>query len=204
MAGSHFFNRKLHSLLGVIPIGVFLIQHLVVNHYILRGTEEFNRAAEFMENLPLRYFLEAFLIFLPLLYHGIYGLYIAFQGKYNTLNYGYFRNVMYMLQRVTGVILLVFIAWHVWETRVAAAFGAEVNAQMMIDILASPFAVAFYLLGMISVAFHFANGMWSFCVTWGITVGPKAQRISTYVWAVVFVILAIGASAIVLQFASLS
>lgn len=25
--------RRLHSLLGVIPIGLFLMQHLVVNHF---------------------------------------------------------------------------------------------------------------------------------------------------------------------------
>ena len=35
------------------------------------------------------------------------------------------------LQRVSGVITLIFITWHVWETRIAAAFGHEVNFQMM-------------------------------------------------------------------------
>lgn len=202
-ANGQYFNRKLHSLLGVIPIGIFLLQHLFVNHFILYGSDSFNRAAQFMENLPLRYFLEVFVIFLPLLYHGIYGLYIAYQAKHNVANYGYFRNVMFLLQRVTGVILIIFIAWHVWETRIAAAFGAEVNAQMMIDILSSPLMVAIYLIGIIAAAFHFANGMWSFCVTWGITVGPKAQRISTYLWMVVFLILAVGGSIIVFEFASL-
>jgi succinate dehydrogenase / fumarate reductase, cytochrome b subunit len=198
----HYFNRKLHSLLGVIPLGIFLLQHLFVNHYILYSPESFNTAAEFMENLPMRYFLEAFFIFIPLLYHGIYGLYIAFIAKNNPLNYGYFRNLMFVMQRISGVILIIFIAWHVWETRVAAAFGAEVNAQMMVDILSNPWMVLFYVIGVTAAAFHFANGMWSFCVTWGITVGPKAQRISTYVWGVLFVILAIGANLIVFAFAS--
>ena len=200
---SYYFNRKLHSLLGVIPLGIFIIQHLFVNHFILYGSESFNRAAQFMDSLPLKIFLETFFIFLPLLYHGIYGLYIAYQSKNNVKNYGYFRNVMFLLQRVTGVILIIFIAWHVWETRVQAAFGIEVNTQMMVDILSSPVMMAIYIIGVVAVAFHFANGMWSFCVTWGITVGPKAQRISTYVWMVVFAILAIGGILIVLEFASL-
>ena len=39
-----------------------------------------------MESLPLRIFLETFFIFLPLLYHAIYGLYIAFQAKHNIGN----------------------------------------------------------------------------------------------------------------------
>jgi succinate dehydrogenase / fumarate reductase cytochrome b subunit len=203
-AKGHFFNRKLHSLLGVIPVGIFLVQHLFVNHFIIYGADSFNKAAHFMESLPLRIFLETVLIYLPLLYHAVYGLYIAFQAKNNVLNYGYFRNVMFLLQRITGVILIIFIAWHVWETRIAYALGAVVNAQMMIDILSSPFMIVFYIIGVVAAAFHFANGMWSFCVTWGITVGPKAQRISTYFWMGVFAVLSIGGVIIVTTFTSLS
>ncbi len=85
MAGNReFFNRKLHSLLGVIPVGLFLVQHLVVNHFATRGASAFNQASHFMESLPFRYALEIFIIFIPLLYHAIYGLYIAFQAKNNT------------------------------------------------------------------------------------------------------------------------
>jgi succinate dehydrogenase / fumarate reductase cytochrome b subunit len=204
MAGKgHFFNRKLHSLLGVIPVGLFLVQHLFINHFILLGADSFNKAAHFMESLPFRIFLETFFIYVPLLYHGIYGLYIAFQAKHNVLNYGYFRNVMFLLQRITGVFLIIFIAWHVWETRIAAALGAQVNAQMMVDILSSPVMMAFYILGVLAATFHFANGMWSFCVTWGITIGPKAQRISTYVWMAVFAVLSIGGILILLEFGKL-
>ena len=84
MAGnSEFFNRKLHSLLGVIPVGLFLVQHLVINHFATSGASAFNQASHFMENLPFRYALEIFIIFLPILYHAIYGLYIAFQAKNN-------------------------------------------------------------------------------------------------------------------------
>lgn len=193
-----FYWRRLHSLLGVIPIGVFLIQHLVVNYFATRGAEAFNNAAHFMESLPFRIFLEIFVIFLPILFHAIYGIYIAFTAKNNTGRYGYFRNWMFKLQRWTGVITLVFISWHVWETRVAAAFGAEVNFQMMESILASPFMLVFYLVGVISTIFHFANGLWSFLVSWGFTVSPRSQLIATYFTIGVFVVLSIiGVRAIV-------
>ncbi|MBR3380449.1 MAG: succinate dehydrogenase, partial [Bacillus sp. (in: Bacteria)] len=34
MSGNkEFFYRRLHSLLGVIPVGLFLVQHLVINHF---------------------------------------------------------------------------------------------------------------------------------------------------------------------------
>lgn len=192
MAGSRdFINRRIHSLLGVIPIGIFLVQHLVVNHFATRDAEAFNKAAHFMESLPFRIFLETFVIYLPILFHAVYGLYITFQAKNNVTRYGYFRNMMFLVQRVTGVITLVFIAWHVWETRVQAALGQEVNFDMMADILSSPFMVVFYLVGVLSAVFHFANGLWSFFVSWGLTVSPRSQKISTYVTMGVFVALAI-------------
>lgn len=187
MAGNReFFNRKLHSLLGVIPVGLFLVQHLVVNHFATRGASAFNQASHFMESLPFRYALEIFIIFIPLLYHAIYGLYIAFQAKNNASRYGFFRNWMFVLQRITGVFLLIFIAWHVWETRIAAALGAEVNYNMMSDILSSPFMLAFYIAGVVAATFHLANGLWSFAVSWGITVTPRSQQIATYVTMAIF------------------
>ncbi|WP_100373694.1 succinate dehydrogenase cytochrome b558 subunit [Bacillus sp. FJAT-45037] len=190
MAGNReFFNRKMHSLLGVIPVGLFLVQHLVINHFATRGASAFNQASHFMESLPFRYALEIFIIFIPLLYHAIYGIYIAFQAQNNTVRYGFFRNWMFRLQRTSGVFLLIFIAWHVWETRIAAAFGADVNYNMMADILSSPFMLAFYILGVVAATFHFANGLWSFAVSWGITVTPRSQQISTYVTIGIFFIL---------------
>ncbi|MFE8703786.1 succinate dehydrogenase cytochrome b558 subunit [Cytobacillus sp. FJAT-54145] len=190
MAGNReFVYRRLHSLLGVIPVGLFLIQHLVINHFATKGEESFNKAAHFMESLPFRYALEIGIIFLPLLFHAIYGLYIAFTAKNNTSNFGFFRNWMFRLQRISGVITLIFVVWHVWETRIAAAFGAEVNYQMMENILASPFMLGFYIVGVISTIFHFANGLWSFGVSWGLTVSPRSQLISTYVTLVIFIAL---------------
>jgi succinate dehydrogenase / fumarate reductase cytochrome b subunit len=186
-----FVNRKLHSLLGVIPVGIFLLVHLTVNHFATGGEESFNKAVGVMENLPFLIVLEIVLIFLPLLYHAIYGLYVAFTAKSNVGRMGYFRNWMFLLQRITGVITLIFLAWHVWETRIAYAMGTPLNFQMMVHILSNPFMFWFYLVGVICAIFHFANGLWSFCVSWGLTISPRSQRISTYVTMVIFVLLAI-------------
>jgi succinate dehydrogenase / fumarate reductase cytochrome b subunit len=201
MAGNReFLSRRLHSLLGVIPIGLFLMQHLVVNHFATGGAESFNKASDFMGNLPFKIVLETVIIYLPILFHAIYGLYIAFTAKNNAGKYSYFRNWMFLLQRVSGVITLIFITWHVWQTRVAAAFGAHVNYDMMADILSSPFMLVFYLIGVISTIFHFANGLWSFLVSWGITVSPRSQVISTYFTIGVFVVLTIVGVRAILAF----
>ncbi|MGQ0414913.1 succinate dehydrogenase cytochrome B558, partial [Bacillus sp. HC-TM] len=157
----------------------------------------FNKAAGFMELLPFRYALEIFIIFLPILYHAIYGLYIAFTAKNNAVSYGYFRNWMFVFQRISGIVTLIFISWHVWETRIQAMLGKEVNYDMMADILNNPAMFTFYLVGVVSTIFHFANGLWTFCISWGITVSPRSQRISTYVTLAIFLGLSyVGVSAL--------
>ncbi|MCU5379099.1 succinate dehydrogenase cytochrome B558 [Bacillus cereus] len=197
MKGREYTFRKWHSLMGVIPVGVFLTQHLIVNNFATRGAEAFNKAAGFMELLPFRYVLEIFIIFLPILYHAIYGLYIAFTAKNNAVSYGYFRNWMFVFQRISGIVTLIFISWHVWETRIQAMLGKEVNYDMMADILNNPAMFAFYLVGVVSTIFHFANGLWTFCISWGITVSPRSQRISTYVTLAIFLGLSyVGVSAL--------
>ena len=199
MSGSkEFVNRKLHSLLGVIPVGLFLVQHLVVNNFATKGEEAFNNAAHFMESLPFRYALEIFVIFLPLLYHAIYGVYIAFTAKSNTKRYGFFRNWMFTLQRFTGIATFIFVIWHVWETRMQVALGKDtVDYNMMVDILSNPAMLAFYIIGVVAAVFHFANGLWTFCITWGITVSPRAQQINTYVTMAIFLILSyVGVTAL--------
>ena len=188
---SDFYLRRLHSLLGIIPVGLFVAQHLVINHFATRGPEAFNTASNFMGNLPFVLFLEWFIIYIPLLFHGFYGVYIAFTAKNNVKRYGTFRNWMFMLQRITGVFLVVFIAWHIYQTRIQKALGADVDYDMMADILSNPFMLAFYIAGVIAATFHLANGVWSFLVSWGITQSPRSQTIVSYISMIIFLILTV-------------
>lgn len=186
-----FVNRRLHSLLGVLPLGVFLIQHLLVNHQATVSVERFNWAAGIMGQLPFVIFLEIFIIYLPILFHGIYGVYIAFTSKSNVGNYSSFRNWMFVLQRFSGIIAFIFIAVHVFQTRVQVFFGAEVNYDMVADIVTNPFWFAFWFVGIIATVFHFSNGLWSFAVTWGITQSARSQQIMAYVSLAVFVVVSV-------------
>lgn len=199
-AGRSYISRRVHSLLGVIPIGAFLIVHFVVNHYATVSPHAFNTASKVMESLPFLIWLEWILIYLPLIFHGIYGIYISFTGSHNVSSNRFFRNWMYILQRYTGVFLVIFIAWHVWQTRIAMVRGTPLNFQMMVDVLSNPFMVVFYIAGVLAACFHFANGLWSFFVTWGLTVTPRSQVISTYVMLVIFILLSWIGIRIVLAF----
>ena len=101
---------------------------------------------------------------------------------------------------MTGIFLVVFIAWHIFQTRIQKALGAEVNYDMMAEIVASPWMLGFYIVGILSATFHLANGIWAFLVSWGITQSPKSQQIATYVTMVIFAILSIVGVAAILAF----
>ncbi len=194
MARNSFYTRKLHSLLGVIPIGAFLVEHFLSNYESIKGNAAFVAQVNWLNNLPFIFFLELFFIWLPILFHGVYGLYVAYQARNNVNHYGYFRNWMFTMQRVTGVLTFIFIVWHTFETRFQVTLGNVTHedlGQRMVDILSNPLTFTLYVIGVVAATFHFSNGMWSFLVSWGITVGPRAQKVSTYVWMVFFVIMSI-------------
>ena len=188
-----YFLRKLHSLSGIVPFGIFMTVHLLINFTAVGGQESYNHATDFMVNmLPFKFFLELFVIFLPLLFHAGYGLYIAFQGKNNVRQFGYYRNWKFYLQRVTAILAFLFIVWHVWETKIQIDFyGAEAGFVFMEQILSNNISLAFYIIGVLACIFHFANGVWTFLITWGITVSPESQRKSEYVAITLFIVLSI-------------
>lgn len=195
---NEFYLRRLHSLLGIIPIGAFLIVHLMINHQATQGAEAFNKAAGFMESLLFLLVTELILIYIPILYHGLYGIHIAFTAKENIGHYSLFRNWMFALQRLTGIIAFVFIFVHLWQTRLQKLFfGKEISYDMMHQTLQNPIWVIVYIICVIAVIFHFSNGIWSFLVTWGFLQSKKSQRIFTWVSLIIFLILSyIGVTAI--------
>ncbi len=194
MKGNSYLYRKIHSLLGVIPLGGFILIHLITNYSAYKGGPEvFADKVSAIDKLPLVLGLEIVFIWLPLLYHGVYGLYVAYQSRNNVGQYGYVRNWMFALQRITGIVTFVFVAWHVWQTRVQVALGHVTKEELgstMHQIATNPVYYWIYVVGILAAVFHFSNGLWSFLVSWGITVGPRAQRVASYATLGLFVLLA--------------
>ena len=178
--GYSFFLRRLHSLTGIIPVGAFLFEHILIsNATAISGPEAYARQVSFLANLPLVFFLELFGIWLPIAYHGLYGFYIWYRGETNTGEYPWSGNWMYILQRWTGGIAFIYIVWHTWTMRFtgidlhenpAASFG-KVAAEIH-----NPWLLAFYVIGLVAASWHFAYGIWLFCAKWGIVSGDKAQQ----------------------------
>jgi len=193
----YFLIRKLHVITGLLPVGIFLLIHLTINSYALISPEMYNQRATLMKGLPFLTFLETALIFGPILYHGLFGIWVVYIAKNNVLKFSYSRNWAFYLQRITAVITFIFIIYHVLTTRFS---GAEINYDFMSNILASSGMLAFYIIGVIGAVYHFANGLWAFFIDLGITVGPHAQRVSALASSVVFIVLSILSVQILLAF----
>ena len=194
MKGNSYFSRKLHSLIGDIPLGGFFVVHALANFQAFeRGPEGFQNAVNFINGMPLVLLLEIVLIYIPLLFHGIYGLYVAYQSNSNTGRFKYGRNWAFTAQRVTGVLTFVFVTWHVYETRIQVYLGNVSHDELgnhMHQIATNPVIFILYIIGVLAASFHFSNGVWAFLISWGITVGEKAQRVSSKICMGIFVAIA--------------
>lgn len=202
MKDRSFIWRRLHSLTGLLPIGFFMLFHLYENLGSLRGKEAYDEGIAHLANmLPVPYFylLEIGVIALPILYHGFYGAYLSLEGKPNSFFYRYRRNTMYLLQRATGLIALVYLAYHVISLRVNITMagvgqgvpGHEgyVSFKDMVAHYSNDWVAGWYVLGTLCCAFHFSNGLNGFCWTWGITVGDRSRKWVEWIsWAAFVVI----------------
>jgi len=184
--GHSFFWRKLHSLTGIVPIGAFLIEHIVSNFETVNGPLAYALQVRFLNSLPLVRVLEWVFIFIPIIYHGLYGLYIWFRGKSNVVYYPWAGNWMYVAQRWTGLVAVLYITQHVLRQRFTGISLPENPGAAFHKVqleLANPFMLAVYIIAMIAICWHFAYGIWLFAAKWGITPGETARKRFGYVCA---------------------
>ena len=197
-APTRYYARKLFEITGFLPIGGFLIEHLYSNFQAVGpgGAQRFDTVVRDLQTNPIVIFLEIAVIGLPLLYHAAYGMFVARQARPNNGSYGYGRNWLYLFQRVTGIILLFYIGYHVWNTRLAPLVHPDnpllqnVDGQPLVSsaymhnyFLETHFGIQvywIYLVGICCAVYHFANGLWNVGYHWGLTVSPRAQRLWGY------------------------
>lgn len=224
----YYLLRRLHSLSGVVPIGVFLLFHLTTNASIVwgringgkyadvhAGAATFQHEVSFIHSLPGLILIEVFGLWLPILFHAVFGLYIAMTGRPNNARYKYQANWRYTLQRISGYIGFLFILYHVatlrwgwtflipggnaWEGKEAASTLAVIMQGGENGMTAMGAVVlAFYVLSVSLLVFHLANGLWTAAITWGLTISEKAQQRWGYVCTAIGVgLMALAWSAVV-------
>src|SRR5271166_6176303 len=178
--GTTFLLRRLHSLSGIVPVGAFLFEHILIsNTTAIGGPDAYARQVSFLANLPLVPLLEFFGIWMPIAFHALFGFYIWYRGEGNVGEYPWTGNWMYTAQRWTGGITFAYIVWHTYTMRFTgvdlhdypmASFG-KVQGEVMHTGL-----FLFYIIGLVAASWHFAYGIWLFCAKWGVVSGAKAQQ----------------------------
>jgi succinate dehydrogenase / fumarate reductase cytochrome b subunit len=206
-----FLILRLHSLLGLLPVGAYMCIHLLTNASVLGGPQSFQNQVDSIHSLgPVLPLVEWTFIFLPIIFHAVVGVWIIRSGVSNAGSYHYSGVVRYTLQRATAWIALFFIFWHVfqmhgwfhnawWLENVArplqgARFDADHATSSTALALQSPLVKVLYAIGMLSCVFHLANGLWTMGITWGVWTTARAQRRANYLC---------GAFGILLAFVSL-
>jgi succinate dehydrogenase / fumarate reductase cytochrome b subunit len=194
----HFLVRRLHSLTGIVPVGVFLCIHLSINASIMAGPKAFQFAVDkihMLDSLGILKVVEVGFIFIPIAFHAFVGVLIWLSGRSNWTTYQYSGNLRYTLQRWTGIVALVFIVTHLWHVHWIIPGGTEFDphaaAESALAAMQAGWTAPVYAIGVLCAVFHLANGIWTFLIVWGVTVGPRSQKISGAMCAIIGIVLAV-------------
>jgi succinate dehydrogenase / fumarate reductase cytochrome b subunit len=208
LARHEFLLRRLHSLTGLVPVGAYMVVHLLVNASVLAGETTFQKNVYQIHSLEdALLVVEWAFIFLPILFHAVLGVVFVFGGLWNLGSYPYGANIRFALQRATGIIAFAFIVWHVfhlhgwfhfdwWLKNVAEPFGGAnfkpfSAASTLGEAMSSLTVQSLYAVGVLSCVFHLANGLWTMGITWGLWISPGAQQRAYRICASFGVVLAI-------------
>jgi succinate dehydrogenase / fumarate reductase cytochrome b subunit len=199
----HFLLRRLHSLTGLV-FGGYLIVHLLVNATLVEGARHaggptvFQQQVDKIHSLPFLAVVETLLIYLPILYHTVYGVWITATGQPNVGHYPYTKNWFYVFQRASAVVLVFFMLFHILGMK--GVFGGDLGrtltfaplhaTQSTVNHMHAGWWVGWvvYPIGILAACYHLANGFWTAAITWGLTVSRQAQRRWGFVCAGLFVL----------------
>jgi succinate dehydrogenase / fumarate reductase cytochrome b subunit len=164
--------NRLFSLSGVVPLGAFLVVHVIANARALRGDAAFLAATRAFERVPALPIVEALFVFAPLLFHGAVGAWLVATRRQREPAVPY-PSAVRTAMRVTGVVAIAFLAMHLPELRFrhpgVRPGGGEVLTVLVSDLSSTWYGVPWrgvvYLTASGCVAFHFAAGLWGYFVT---------------------------------------
>lgn len=198
--GNSFLLRRLHSISGIVPIGAFLLEHFISNFEAFKGPDAYGKQVALLNSLPLVLALELFFIWIPILFHGLYGVWIWWNGDSNLAEYPWQGNWLYTAQRWTGIIALIYMIQHTYYLRFTGVHLPTHPMQSFAKVqgeLQNPLMIAFYAIAIVAASWHFCYGIWLFCAKWGITTGEVARRRLGYLCVVLALgLIALGAASL--------
>ena len=185
-----FLLARLGSLFAILPLGVWTVNHLWNQLAAYNGPVAWQSAVEGHQSAAGA--AVTFLVVLgPLLWHTVWGIARMVRSR-PSADVSRFSNVRYWVQRLSAVGLLLFLGAHLWLAWFHPRF-IEGAPEPFIDIAHEMHfhgpTLAVYLLGTLGIAYHLANGLWSFSMGWGLTVSKSGLAWMERLSILIFVLL---------------
>jgi succinate dehydrogenase / fumarate reductase, cytochrome b subunit len=190
----NFLVSRLGSFLAFFPLGVWTANHLWNQLAAFGGARSWEQSVTGHTN-PATAALTFTVVIVPLLWHVVWG--IVRIGRTRTSTVRNFSNLRYWLQRASAVGLLAFLGAHLWLAWIEPRFvegRPEPFAEIAREMHHHTPTLLVYILGIVAIAYHLGNGLWSFATMgWGIAVSKSAQGWFERLAVLVFLVfLAIG------------
>ena len=194
-----FLLARLGSLFAFAPLGVWVLVHLWHQLAAYQSGQDWQDAVTGHVNGASSILVFA-IVLIPLVWHTIWGIVRMFRSRPKPLQSG-FSNLRYVVQRLSAIGLLLFLGAHLYlawfEPRVLEG-RAEPFAEIAREMRYNTPTTVVYVLGILAIAYHLANGLWSFLTMgWGVAVSKSGIRWMERVSILFFlVLLAIGWGAV--------
>jgi succinate dehydrogenase / fumarate reductase cytochrome b subunit len=170
-------QRKWFALSGVVPLGAFLVVHLVMTASGLAGGARFGRVFAHRAWVTAAI---ALLVLVPLAFHAGYGAYLA-AARGGDASLPSWRP---RLRRAAALGTLAFVVAHlvelpgpVWTGGIEeGALFDRVGAHLSSTWHGVPFVAVLYLAGVAATLAHFGLELWVFFPAMGITLAAGGQK----------------------------
>jgi succinate dehydrogenase / fumarate reductase, cytochrome b subunit len=186
----NFLLERMGSLLAFLPLGVWTVVHLWSQLAAFSGARDWEQSVT-AHGSAATAALTMTLVIVPLVWHVAWGF--VRLGRTRTSTVRNFSNLRYWLQRASAVGLLFFLGAHLWLAWIHPRFvqgRAEPFSDISHEMHHHMPTLIVYVLGILAIAYHLANGVWSFSTMgWGIAVSKSAQAWLERVAVVVFLVL---------------
>ena len=206
---------KLTMAVTGIIFGLFVLVHMVGNLKVYTGAESFNTYADFLREfgyplIPHEVFLwiARIVLLVSLVLHVWCALALRGRGstsrgrfKRKGLSQGY-RSFAARSMLVTGVVLLLFIIFHILDLTLGvepaasgefqgAVDGSHAAFQNLVASFERPGVAIFYILAMVILFLHLSHGIWVATSDLGIT-GHRTRQVALWIAYLLPAIVMIG------------
>lgn len=180
-------------MIGVVLPVMFIALYLVPFSSAFGGPDAFNGFMTVLGVIPLYSFFEV-VLFALLILHAALMLSAVYASSVNVVSYDHYENWMYALRRLAGVIVIPFMFYFIFVTRMRFAFSdKDIDYLLMQNMLSSSWLRGFFAVGIVSVMFYLMSSFLTVLIEWGITVSRRSRNaVSMAGWCVLIALSAWG------------